>query len=385
MAISHRHKTRAFTLIEMLIAIAIIGVLIGLLIPAIHKVRIASQGAATSAQMTAIATAIQAYYGDFKAYPGPLPNSQVGSHYYPLQPVPFALDASGAQVQLTAVINGAPGPFPNASANGSDSQTLHITGAENLVLGLLGGLEITTSGATIVFDYNTRRIFPDDVNPAPLGAMSLNVNRPKAWGAYLQVRPGDLSANGTEFTDAAGRMASDSIIPEFVDKFSQPMPILYLRTSPAGTAVVAYGGNDDLGNPLNAQYDLAQILDYVTTMIGTTSGDLHRDHHGLQKIGNPGDPPNPITAGFNGDNGLSPGSMPAHPPGFNALAYFRVPSGFNAANPANSMPNVLPIPNPNNLPAPAARQQDGFLLISPGPDGVYGTADDIIYPGTLNP
>jgi hypothetical protein len=31
------------------------------------------------------------------------------------------------------------------------------------------------------------------------------------------------------------------------------------------------------------------------------------------------------------------------------------------------------------------RQKDGFVLISAGPDRQYGTRDDIIYPGPLQP
>jgi hypothetical protein len=75
--------------------------------------------------------------------------------------------------------------------------------------------------------------------------------------------------------------------------------------------------------------------------------------------------------------GPTSGSTPLVP-GANALAYFKDPS----LNTVNSV-NVLQ-PNTNYTQG-VARQKDGFLLISAGPDRQYGTRDDIIYPGPLQP
>ena len=59
--------------------------------------------------------------------------------------------------------------------------------------------------------------------------------------------------------------------------------------------------------------------------------------------------------------------------GANAFAYLRDPN-----TPALQSDNVTATTNATAHP----RQKDGFILISAGPDGIYGTADDIIYPGS---
>src|ERR1019366_2920981 len=94
----HRRQPRAFTLIELLVVIGIIAVLIGITVGVVSRVRRAAYGASTSAQLTTIANAIQQYYADFHAYPGPLPsgpqNSQVGIAYYRGTTItgPFVID-----------------------------------------------------------------------------------------------------------------------------------------------------------------------------------------------------------------------------------------------------------------------------------------------------
>src|SRR5215472_8982710 len=75
-------RNAAFTLIELLVVIGIIATLIAILIPVLGKVRQAGYGAATRAQLSKLATAMTAYHGDFRAWPGPLTNQQVGAQYY---------------------------------------------------------------------------------------------------------------------------------------------------------------------------------------------------------------------------------------------------------------------------------------------------------------
>jgi prepilin-type N-terminal cleavage/methylation domain-containing protein/prepilin-type processing-associated H-X9-DG protein len=65
-------RKRAFTLVELLVVVAIIGILVALLLPAVQAVREASRRSACQNNMRQLAVAIQHYYADFKVLP---PNS----------------------------------------------------------------------------------------------------------------------------------------------------------------------------------------------------------------------------------------------------------------------------------------------------------------------
>src|SRR5688500_19158057 len=75
---SHRTpQHRGFTTIELLVVIGIIVPLISLLIPVVGKVRDSARATDTAAWVQQLGGAIEAYHADFRAYPGPLADSQI--------------------------------------------------------------------------------------------------------------------------------------------------------------------------------------------------------------------------------------------------------------------------------------------------------------------
>ena len=346
-----RLNRHGFTLVEIMVVVIIIGVLVGLTIKVIPRVRRTVDGAATQAQMAAIGTAIQAYYGDFRAYPGPIPNNELGGAYY-VTPPTYSVTSLGATVA------GSPTTY---TAVGFDES--HVTGAENLVLGLLGGLEYDS--ANTAFAYNPNDLFPDGMHPAPKGPLVLNPVTPKRYDPYLQVKAGDLSPVGVSFTDEAGQVAADSVIPEFIDKFSQPLPIVYLRTKVGTKGVVSKAGLDENKTAVNYQYDLAPLLGYTTSNIGIIQGrsdtnNVKLDHHGLQDI---------LPSGGMINDPLTQDYAMA---GADALVYLKDPNAPTVQADGSTLTT-----NATGSP----RQKDAFIMIDPGPDRIYGTADDIVYPG----
>jgi len=344
---------RGFTLIEVLVVMGIIVVLAGLLFPVVSRVRKAARDTDCSAQLASMSGAIQAYYGVYSAYPGPVPDSSL-----------FPADSG-----IGFVTSPAPAGYDNTSW-----QRARITGSENLVLGLMGGLRNSSTGDLIRYEPAAVGQGPISLNTAnPKKAAPFIENLPLSW----RITPGLLKtgqfAEETGATAAEWNYANDTHIPEIVDRYADPLPVLYLRARVGSAGIIASAGSQ--------QYDLNHVIAYTGAYTGTypaltidsaTPTAAASKSIGLSKsapsyfvnsgtaIGTPAKP-------YHGLRTVTPAAV-LSPPGtgyyypYDAYPYFN-----NPAQPGSP------------------RQKDGYVLISAGHDRIYGTKDDITSFGSINP
>ena len=64
-------QRRAFTLVEMLVVIAIIAILAGILIPVVGRAKTKTKVAAARVEMAGLETAIKSYKNDYNRWPIP--------------------------------------------------------------------------------------------------------------------------------------------------------------------------------------------------------------------------------------------------------------------------------------------------------------------------
>jgi type II secretory pathway pseudopilin PulG len=326
----------------MLVVISIIVVLIGILVPVIGKVRQQAMATDTGANIQSLAAAIQAYYGDFHAYPGPVPNAQL------------RVGGLGSDTPSGCGISGT---AKNTTGGSTPIDPTKMSMGENLYLGLNGGLELDT-GNPGQFIFNAQKM--------GAGARALGPV-PKKYNAYSD-NTGVTKDNAGmgHFVDDDGNAADDTIIPEYLDRFTAPMPLLYLRATVNAPGVASVSNHlSGPGDPPVQQYDLEQVLSYTKSKIGvgrSVAASDYKNHpaqntqpHGLSTC----DPTACI------------GAPPATPGGLQEVYPYDLYASL--LDPTIQRQAATPTAPGTNTP----RQKDGFILISAGIDRVYGTEDDI--------
>lgn len=306
-------RSKAFTLIELLIVIGIIVLLIGILIPMVSRVRISVQTVSTRQMISRLEAGINAYYSDFGAYPGAFANSQV---------IPFSAATS---------------------INGQTPVPANVTSTENLYLSLAGGLGITATTASppAVATFIYTAALGQNLN----GPGNLNPGNVKRFGPYISLTANETSyplasnaaqQNNTQgqWNVASGTLTGDTIVPEILDKYARPSPILYMRANRGAASEVSTGTVYDG----TYQYQTATITQTYADQVATT-------------------------------NFTYPSAWPTNGSAFNIS--FPV-SGALTAGMSSYIGNSA-VSNTTAIPA----NKDGYILISAGPDGKYGTGDDI--------
>ena len=191
---------RAFTMMELLVVIGIIAVLLGILFPVVSKLRKSAYGASTGQTINTLTAAINAYQAVFQAYPGPFDFSRPAGTRYTIGTSP-AFTSGGTPIQPTS--------------------------SESLVLGLSGGVNVVigTGGSITTFEYVSSKVGN--------GPVSLNGQRPRQYQVFV-----DAGSKLTDPSDVADT-ATDTIVPEFVDSFPEPKPILYVRANRGASGTAA--------------------------------------------------------------------------------------------------------------------------------------------------
>ena len=370
------NAARGFTLTELLVVIGIIAVLLAALLPVVASVRTSAQATDTAALVRALDNAARTYYADFTEYPGAFPVDELGPGQTPMD--------GNEEIEIVS----------EDSRFMSDGNLADVTGTENLVLSLIGGLKRvpvspSSDETKIVFDHAR----------VGRGALNLQAGQGQVYRPYVDLSDDDLSLHlvgnydvsyagadldpypsGDEgltsgrFVDESGA-AQDSEVPEFVDRFTNPMPILYLRANPK------VGRDPDLSSESPADgravYYLNQVAGYVLPWdndagdpdarylgvgrenLGGQSGGQKNFHgnqnlfHGLQVPGDADD-----------ENGFDDFANSAEEPGpYDADVYLQDRGSGGAGT--------------------RSVKADSFILISPGPDRVYGSRDDITNFGSI--
>lgn len=381
---AHPPRRAGFTTVELLVVIGIIVLLISILLPVVGRIQQTAKATNTAAFIAQLSTAIEAYHADFRAYPGPLSNDEIRRNGFGNQP-------AGASYRRFEFANNVAG-FRNADNNSNQTK---ITMSENLVLGLLGGLRPVISGGTIDVVYD-----PSLVGKGP---MSLNPAQPKPYAPYVEAinlswqdvggeKTGaffDEASIGADASNPTG--ADDSIIPEFVDRYTDPMPILYLRAKVGASGrfntatdnPVVTNVPDPNTNPVGrgGAYDISQIIGYTQPPAGGTPIGVGKKLPTYASAGPVATPPNPGNGEpHHGLRSVNPLVTTQNPPEsgtgylypYDAFPYLRDPSLSTAQT---TSPNTRQVP----------RQKDRFILISAGADRIYGTNDDITSFGAVVP
>jgi prepilin-type N-terminal cleavage/methylation domain-containing protein len=323
MASSGAARKRGFTLVELMVVIAIIALLVGILVPAISAVRRSAKVVSTRATLSAMGTGLETYKAD----------SKLGGEYPP--------SFSDAPPQGGIGWGKVKSPYTNTP--------MPITGAGLLVWALQGADGLGTPG---FFNKAPKQTWSEMSGSAGGNPNDLYYLDPAQGNTPVYPRSGPYIESGkvkvtvdkdvSAATNYAVPNDQSTIMrgyPLYLDTFDQP--VLYWRADTVGKQLADQTRNgvslqqrgiyhwEDNAALVSASASNPEVLNFT----GETNGG-----HGLEWAA-----PGPFS--------------PTNPPGpgtFQGLIY-----------------------DPTTQAKLTPRQASSFILLSAGPDGKYGTADDV--------
>ena len=327
----------AFSLVEMLVVIAIIALLLAALLPAFSTVRNKAKVAATKAQFGALETGMAAYRAE-TALGGGLP--------------PSTGDDPNVN-NRDRIAN------PRRKQGTGQQPNIRVAGAHLLVHAMIGADGLGTPGFKDVGGTGRAKIWSDDTHNGTGGIYEIDQDTgkekfPRYGGAgYVDEKMKEKAKSLNQLVDAGAIVSSfeqnvgvDELM--FVDAWDRP--ILYYKASPSNLAMI--GSQAVRG--IYWQEDNALITGTQNGLLPTEPGvdfgpgaidDVYHE------ITDATPPP------LGGDTVAMLTQIQTMPVWNNTFAKFIVDSSVKA--------RITPV------------RKSEYLLITAGPDGRYGTADDV--------
>ncbi len=358
--LSSRRVLPAFTLVELLVVIGIIGILVAILLPSIHAVRTSARNAETTAVFNAISGGLETY------------RNATGDPYPP----------SASDADPTANVNEFKGNWTaNPTVPGSSMGTptpISITGANLLLWALAGADFLGTPGFK---DINNDGLWWNDthmeMNDTPINPGLYDLN---SQAQPLHKRYGPFIDIGKTKIAKMQDFALDTLKPKKTDRSSYPpghhgsasnydktsfvldgfgYPILYYRARVGASSIVT---DRTAATVKFGVYDQADNRLYTGEQIknaGSDSGTARDEGDGLLAG---------MDLGSGNDHKLylptNPGTMTP------TTDLADVNNTFKSTFVRYIWDQKITVRNePVN--------KDSYILISPGPDALWGTDDDV--------